>query len=295
MGCAGSRSELSPEERCIVNAENILQYNQCNSHMVDYCHRKYSSNNEINPEQWRDIVLTLNLKADNTAQNKKIVDFFNLFKGPEGKFHLRHLLVLGIMLSNSESKEKARLLFETRDNNDSKAISKTELFGLVEDMIEISVSRLPRLFVQTPNFQMTEEDMRKYVLSLTQLKDKAKSPMANRFIGLTKASEETVSLANFLKTVEDVETAKLLTPTGIRTFVSKQKPSAATSSKFAGLLGQKKAEPAKEESKSPSKDSGEAQAKKAEEHHHHEKKHKKSSSSSSSDEEKKKKKQETQA
>ncbi|CAG9320007.1 unnamed protein product [Blepharisma stoltei] len=284
MGCADSRSELTPEEQCLVNAENILQYNKCSSQMVDYCHRKYSSNNEINAEQWRDIVSTLNLKADNTAQNKKVVEFFNLFKGPEGKFHMRHLLVLGIMLSQSNSKEKAKLLFQTRDHINAKAIAKVEIFGLVEDMIEISVNRLPRLFNENPHFQMTEDDIKKYALSLIQLKDKAKPPLANRFIGLTKTSDENVSLANFLKTFEDIETAKLLTPTGIRSFVLKQKPSAATSSKFAGLLAQKKAEPIKDKVEVEEKKEGEK---------NHEKKHKKSSSSSSSsDEEKKKKKHE---
>lgn len=240
MGCTGSREELTPEESALVSMENMLQYNQATAQMVDYCHRKYSTGLEINSEQWRDIVLTLRIKADNTAQNKKVVDFFNSFKGSDSKFGLRHLLVLGIMLSNGAAKDKARLLFETRDQSDSKNVPKSEILGLVSDMIDISVARIPILFVKLPTSTLTEDDIRKYLNLLNQSKEKAKEVMAQRFIGIAKANDPTVLLQNFLKSFEDLDTQKLLTPTGIRSFVLKQKPSAATTSKFAGLLSKKK-------------------------------------------------------
>lgn len=223
MGCASSRDEVSKEEKAIIEQEEQLLYNRNNCKAVDFYIRKYSLGVEINHEQWRDIASNLHLKVENSPTSPKTVDFYNSMKGKDGKLALRTQLVLGILLAGGTAKDKAKLFFEAHDPRNIKVVSKADIHELVEELLDISINKLPTLVVAAHG--VTEDEIKNYVTVLHQYLEKSKVMITKKFIGEeTKQGDEQISLAAFEKNFLSEETARLLTPHGLRSFVHKQKP-----------------------------------------------------------------------
>ncbi|CAG9327126.1 unnamed protein product [Blepharisma stoltei] len=323
MGCQGSRAELSDEERVLLCQEAQLNYAHNNCKTVDFCKHKYSAAFEINAEQWRDIVSYLSLNVESTAQNPKAADFFTSLKNKDGKFPLRIMLVLGAMLSQGSARDKAKLLFETRDPMDTKELHRAEIHALVAEMVDIAINKLTLL--HGPGATVTEEKWANYVRLLNEYKDKGILQIVKTFLsedkkGTKKTEEkkeekkeeekheakvgeakpkEHISLQDFLKVFDEEENSNLLTPHGIRLVVLSQRP-AIIKTQMTEILGKSKKTEKVEvkggvtvETKVEVTEETHNKEKHHKEKHHKEKKEgssSSSSSSSSSDDDKKKEK-----
>ncbi|CAG9322213.1 unnamed protein product [Blepharisma stoltei] len=222
MGCVDSKSSISIEERAIMIAEEELGYGNKYSRDVDFVHRKYSVSGLINAEQWRDISNSLLIKSENTPRNAKIEDFFSSFKSIDGKLPLRSLLIIGVLLSEGRASDKARLLFEIYDIKNQKSLPKSIIQALVDEMLDISINKLPILVC--PHHVANEDEVKKYLKDLRGYQEVSKTAIIARFLGTGEGEEQEISLSVFVKNFEDGVTARLLTAHGLREFVYCQKP-----------------------------------------------------------------------
>ena len=157
-----------PEELEILIKEMRLQYNLHPPIKIDLIHRKYSHSGKINRNQWREIKGLLNF----SEEDNYTADFFNSFLiGDE--YSLRKLLLLGNLLSYGSFTEKAKLLFEIMDVENTKVVSKGKVEQLVDDIIDIAINKVSLLVEDDPktsaylkflarNIATKKEQMMKY-------------------------------------------------------------------------------------------------------------------------------------
>ena len=140
MGCISNKCDYNPEEIALLIKEMSLRYNMHPPSKLDLIHRKYSNSGKINENQWKEIKSLLHFKDE--CKNSEV--FYNSFLiGDE--YSLRLLLLLGNLLSYGNFTEKAKLMFEIIDVENTKIASKQKVGELVDDLIDISVNKIPLL------------------------------------------------------------------------------------------------------------------------------------------------------
>lgn len=238
MGCAGTKSEMTPEEALIIKGESRLLYQEHSAVQVDMAHRKYSKGGYVNENQWKDISKFLNLAIYNESTPKAIQDFYTSLKS-ENKYSLRDLLVLGIYLSRGDPQDKVRLIFEAYDSNNDKILNKTHLQQLASFLIDLAVEKTYGLIPEKEGEKVSQENLNKFLQRLRGAKNKGKTELLKVFMG-GDITQDSVNMEKFIENLTTPSTITLLALAGIREFLKKQE---ITSSKFAALTSLKKNNP----------------------------------------------------
>ncbi|OMJ73625.1 hypothetical protein SteCoe_27642 [Stentor coeruleus] len=238
MGCAGTKSEMTPEEALIIKGESRLLYQEHSAVKVDMAYRKYSKGGFVNENQWKDISKFLNLAIYNDSTPKAIQDFYTSLK-TDNKYSLRDLLVLGIYLSSGNPTDKVRLLFEAYDSNNDKILNKTHLQQLASFLVDLAVEKTYALIPHEEGEKVSQENLNSFIQRLRGAKNKGKNELLKVFMG-GDLTQDSVNMEKFVENLTTPSTITLLTLPGIRDFLKKQE---ITSSKFAALTALKKNNP----------------------------------------------------
>ncbi|OMJ92501.1 hypothetical protein SteCoe_4741 [Stentor coeruleus] len=238
MGCAGTKSEITPEEALIIKGESRLLYQEHSATQVDMAYRKYSKGGYVNENQWKDISKFLNLAIYNDSTPKAIQNFYTSLKS-ENKYSLKDLLILGIYLSKGNPEDKVRLIFEAYDSNNDKILNKTHLQQLAAFLIELAVEKTYELIPDEEGEKVSKDDLKKFIQRLRGAKNKGKNELLKVFMG-GDLTQDSVNMEKFIENLTTPSTVTLLTLAGIREFLKKQE---ITSSKFAALTSLKKNNP----------------------------------------------------
>ena len=113
------------------------------SDTVDLHLRKFSSNNRLNQSQLIDYLNTLSLIAWDNC--KPIMALYEQYQADPGQYLLKPLLITAIMLGNSLSHTKAKLIFEAFDISNSKKLTVNTFYELIDLILDISIEKLPKL------------------------------------------------------------------------------------------------------------------------------------------------------
>lgn len=216
MGCVSAREDLQKEEVAIILMENQLEFFKNNCVFVDGIIRKYSQNNEINESQWKDICEHLEIKVHNTSMCPLVENFYNAMKN-NGIFYTKDLLLVGILLSNGMSRQKARLIFETFDTMCTGKLEKENLGKMLDEIYKISVLALPSLVNNSTNPPISHKKIKKYKKMLESQYPEAKSMM----IKIILKENDDISVREFAKIFDNEENGRLLMPYGFRSFISR--------------------------------------------------------------------------
>ena len=213
MGCASSRSELSPVEARLIRGEDELLYGTHSVTEVDFIHRKYSYNGEINENQWMNIYRNLNLALNQSATPvpDNMISYYNHFKSGN-TFKLRDLLVLGILLSIGDVDTKAKLLFDAFDFETNHELNR-ETIGLMYDvMYRICVKRAETIAKDDEKVVVTAEEHKEYIDKLKKGKESFREKFLNNIVG----DGESVTSQGFLQSFKDSKFEDILTASGFR-------------------------------------------------------------------------------
>ncbi|CAG9329453.1 unnamed protein product [Blepharisma stoltei] len=223
MGCLESREIIILEEKFVSLMEASLNYASHDCKIIDYYHRKYSYKEEINYEQWLEIVHKLGLNVENTRECPRAKDLYESLKNPNGTYNFRKMAELGILLSSGNSIEKARLLFQLFDPLDEKILSAATINQLIDEILEICVGKTTILALNV-NSKISQNSVVKYVNILKKNAKKFKPQIINKFIGSdAKNKYEFISLSNFESRIKKSNLENFLTTQGIRQFIFEEK------------------------------------------------------------------------
>lgn len=215
MGCTSTREELSNEEKTIILMEDQLEFGKSLSANIDFTIRKYSTEWDINEDQFEQIVHELELKVKKCPQCPKIEAFYELYKTSEGIYNGRDLVIAGIICGNAQAITRARLLFELYDRQSSLSINREDLEGVFDDIFRFCIERAPLLVSNSTMPIATQGQITQYISELELCKKKAKK----KFVENLLSSKENIGKKEFIELFDDLENAKLLCSFGFRKFV----------------------------------------------------------------------------
>lgn len=225
MGCTDSHSKLMEEEIAILNQEQVLGFKANFVTRIDFVMRKFSRNFELNARQFEDVVKALNLVATNRGKSTKIVSFFESFKMPNQSYDLRLLLLTGVLLGYGRASEKAKLIYEIYDVENSHSLTVKDIEQIVNDMFEIAVNRLPTLVTANQG----EVDPIKVRTYIDKMNFRVKNCKAKLLVTLSEGNEN-ITRDAFVGVLSSTEYQVLTTSSGLREYfyrVYQSTPSAA--------------------------------------------------------------------
>lgn len=205
MGCVSSKYDYIPEELEVLVNEIRLPYNTHPPLKIDLVHRKYSYMGKVNKSQWEEIKNVLNFQNLDPSTNALFDSFLN-----DGVYLLRGLLLLGVLLSYGSFTDKAQLLFEIADIENTRFVKKQKIEELVDELLDISIHK-SALLLKKPSIRI-----KKYLKDLEVHKEQGKKLMMSHFFS-TSASE--ICQEDFINHFYKSSAARLLTASGIRKFI----------------------------------------------------------------------------
>lgn len=214
MGCSDSREDITAEEAMIINAESSLEYSHLSATHTDLVHRKYSYGGKVLEEQWKDIYKTLELAPSKSYTTQQVLNFFDKFKVGPGEYSLKKLLVFGILLSQGNSDEKAKLLFEVQDEAGSGILNKNGLTKLFEMLFEIAVEFSTKITIKDDPNMLNESDISNYANLLKKGVKSAQDMIVERLLD----GRESIAIEEFALKMVESERVELLSTHGLRSF-----------------------------------------------------------------------------
>ena len=228
MGCGDSRDELNSEEVVLIHAERSLLYHELNPTDIDFICRKYSKEGLINENQWKDIHKRLSTAISLPLPPQQVLDFYKNLQ-TDNKFFLREILVLGIILTGSDSQIKAKLIFEAFDENNEKILYKYDLSSLCSFLVELSVEKT---YILISDPRVNKDEIGKFIQKLRDGKKKAKDELLKVCLG-GNLEVESIKINKFIEILSIPSNSQLMTLQGIRKLVLRQE---STDGKFSAFL-----------------------------------------------------------
>jgi hypothetical protein len=211
MGCGGSREVLSDEESYLVSHEHELLYNTQTSSQVDLVFRKYSYDNSLNTSQLTQAAIKLGIRIDNIGTCNQIKPLYTSLKTGGDNTPLQSLLLLGVLLTQGDPREKARLLFEIYDRVSQEEIKAAVVESLVMDLYEIAMIKLSGL-VGTKINSSEAAHTKQYLAKIDHIKGVAGKKLTEAIVGDAPA----INKAEFIATLSSSRLRKVLTSSGFR-------------------------------------------------------------------------------
>lgn len=209
------RRPNNEDENILIELEDSLGLAKYSSEELSIILRKFSTDNKLNQNQLIEFLSSMQLM--NVRNQKYLVTFYDLFRTENGKYLLKPLLILVILMGNSPSHIKAKLLFETYDIKNSKEISIDTLQEIIDVMLSICIDKLPIL---SEIKVYSTSTMKEYTQILKKNRFIAKKHILRLFLPFDNETSESVFKDQFmLNCYKEEPAAKLLTPQGLRTFI----------------------------------------------------------------------------
>jgi len=157
--CEGVRS-ITAEEIAFLKKERSLGFIRHTGTEVDYILRKYAPVSALQESQLHMIESALGCNFGNLKDTKNNVRrFLELFKSFEG-YDFKSLLILGLFLSNSPPKIKARLWFEALDTEVKFRLTSLQIEELLRTLYKITFKGIPLL---ASNQELDASDVQMYI------------------------------------------------------------------------------------------------------------------------------------
>jgi hypothetical protein len=215
MGCISIREKVSNTEEAIMRMESHMEFFKNNCIVVDAVIRKYSYKGLINEAQMKDIARSLELKINDSFMSPSVETLYEKLRNVD-HYKLKDILILGIILSNGVSRQRARLVFEAYDIYCTEFLSKIQLKEFLGDLEYISIILLPDLVDNSTNPPASESEITVYIHQLQKKLIIAEKKLLELIIGEEKA----VGKSCFINFFECEAYAKILTPHGFRCYVN---------------------------------------------------------------------------
>ena len=212
MGCVGTRTELNNEERALIEVERDLKFYLSTSRFIDVILRKYSNQGLLNQSQFEEVVNALGLEFEDGMHH---FDAFFAQYQRDSTYVLNDLIILGVLLGRGELHEKAELLFQVLDVENTKQLSAEQVLELLNKVLDTSLTHLSVLINEDLNRFVRKGDIMLYTDKL-----KAAKPSILAFL-MEKLPRGPVTQRQFVDALTTEETRFVLEPFGTRLFARK--------------------------------------------------------------------------
>ena len=212
MGCTDSRTEKLDEEKVINSHEQLLGFSKYTSRKVDLVFRKFAYNETFNENQWSEVCSNLRLATSDI--HGTITKFYKQFER-NGKYDLKPLLLLSIMLTRGTEVEKAKLLFEIYDYDCTLDLERSEVSTMISDMINIAVDKTSILTLEDPTILEHIPKINNYILKLKyRNKDAVHKLTTDIMSGLSSLRQDM-----FIEAMKSPNIKGILTSSGMRAYL----------------------------------------------------------------------------
>lgn len=146
MGCAQTTgtASLSETEKIMKSFEDKLNYKALSAKDTTLHLKKFSVDNHLSLLQFKQAAESIGLEVDFETIDSFSRKFYQHFNN-HSKYDTRKLIVLGILLGQGTSIEKATLLFEEWDVNCDAKAGNEEFSAMLEHLYDVAVDILPQI------------------------------------------------------------------------------------------------------------------------------------------------------
>lgn len=219
MGCVDSRLRGNSSEIAITFAEKGLRIDRLDIAVMDVKLRKYSDHGYLSQKQLEHLAKKYNFRVKNYENHPKIEDFFTILKSQgDGKYELKTIILLFILLGRGDYKTKAKLLFEAFDPTYSKVVPVSTLKEMFDSLcyMAITVGKLV-VATQTPHSHASRND--DYLYNLSNGKTQGYDMFLKEI--MQHNSSQQIDRKHFVKQVIKFDDGNLLSALGVRTYLKK--------------------------------------------------------------------------
>ena len=213
MGCCSEkmmvkttmgRLSLSDEETIITMKEKLLPFSCLTLSELTSSITHNQEEQIMSSCQFRKALTDIGVESEVfTDPESQVYIFLRILQNPSRLYDVRTVMLAGIVLSTSLATEKADALFSLYDSSGTKELKESEARKMIEEIIEVSVGKLPLLAKETSeeehNFTLSEEKVVAYVENLMRKKDK----YIQRALPVIMASSEKVNREEFVRRVSE--------------------------------------------------------------------------------------------
>ena len=240
MGCCATKRsvpvilpkfELPSQEKVIANCEKLIPFSQKNSSEVEVALKANGTNGKLSVPQLKKTLGKLELDPTVfTDPDTQVFKFLTSMKNENKLYDLPKLSLCAILLGQGDTDEKAKILFEHFDEDASQKLEKNELVAMLEEMVDISVHKIPILALKIegdtvdPEFpKITQEEIDGYVHHLL----KAKHQFIDKVILKLLEGSDGIAIDDFVSKVKnDSYLARLVWSANIRVTLYEEAKSA---------------------------------------------------------------------
>ena len=212
MGCTDSRTEKLDEEKVINSHEQLLGFSKHTSRKADLLLRKFAYNDTFNQNQWSEVCSNLGLATSDI--DGTITKFYKQFER-NGKYDLKPLILLSIMLTRGTDVEKAKLLFEIYDVDCNLDLERSEISTMISDMIDIAVDKTSVLTLEDPGILEHIPKINSYIHKLMYRNKHAVNKLTSDIMsGLSSLRQDM-----FIEAMKSPNIKGILTSSGMRAYL----------------------------------------------------------------------------
>lgn len=213
MGCTDSRSDLSDVEMTLTTSEFLLRFHSAKVQQTDFVFRKFSSHGLVNSSQLAEALSSLSFKP---KENLQVKAFYDSLSAAQGNISLKKLLIASILLGKGTDLEKAELLFEVFDDDNSRTLPESAIRGLVDDLYEVVVLHLPTLVPTSPSTEDTVK-VQNYIEQIKFRGDRGREKLVLKLLD----GKSAISVGNFKNFIVSLDNRSLMKTWGLRDFFFK--------------------------------------------------------------------------
>ena len=213
MGCCESGSlHSSEEERLLRGKEEYLGFSSFTCIDMDLCVRKICSKQHLSKNQFQVLMEKLNTAAKSPAQDTAALCFFRSTLYYQGEYDRTLLLILVVLYCRGSYQDRARILFDIKDEQLHYEINSVEAHTLAHFMVEIALSGAFSLIFEESMGKAPALLLNKYKASLSKVLGRVESTLSSMITG----KKSNCRLEDLLEKVKNPSLGRLLTAVGLR-------------------------------------------------------------------------------
>lgn len=214
MGCCSGKElepgfgmqqiSLSEEESIITMREKQIPFSRIKLEDLQKALKTNENNRVLSIVQLRKAMSGLGFDTQIFGQpDENIQNFLKLLSNSSRLYELKTISLFGVVLSIGSPKEKSLILFKLYENTEGEGLSKSEINAMIEDIIDVSVNKLPQIAINDDDdpeqFTLPKEKLLNYVSSLLEKKENYITIAVNSLI----ADKEKIFVNEFVNKITD--------------------------------------------------------------------------------------------
>jgi hypothetical protein len=195
---------LSEEETIITMREKSIPFSMIKLTDLDLTMKQHNYTSLLSINNLRQVLSDLSIDLEIfTSPEDPIHILLKIMQNPQRLYDYKTVILFGVVLGIGTPKEKALILYKLYDKTDSGRISEASLIEMLNDIINVSVTQIPKIAIdnsETPeNFTISEKKLNEYLRNLLA----KKKIFTSRALNLLVGGKSYISQGDFMKILSE--------------------------------------------------------------------------------------------